>query len=113
MIKSFRDKDTQAIANRKRDVPPVHPGEVLLEEFMKPVGLNTHQLAMALRVPPNRISQIIGGERAVSADSALRLARYFGTTPDFWLGLQMKFDLDKARDELIAEIERDVHPRAA
>jgi antitoxin HigA-1 len=81
-----------------KSLPPVHPGEVLKEEFMKPLGLSANALARSLRVPANRISAIINGDRGVTADTALRLAKAFGTTPDFWLNLQKKYDLDCARD---------------
>jgi antitoxin HigA-1 len=77
---------------------PVHPGEVLKEEFMAPLELSANKLARALRVPSNRISAIVNGDRGVSADTALRLAKAFGTTPDFWLNLQKQYDLDCARD---------------
>ena len=77
---------------------PVHPGEVLKEEFMLPLGLSANGLARAIRVPPNRISAIINGERSVTADTALRLAKSLGTTPEFWLNLQRQYDLDCARD---------------
>ena len=90
-----------------------HPGEMLAEEFLKPLGLSVNALAMALRVPATRIGAIVKGERAISADTALRLARYLGTSPEFWMGLQAMHDLTKARAEQGAVIERDVHPRAA
>ncbi|HEY3917528.1 MAG TPA: HigA family addiction module antitoxin [Stellaceae bacterium] len=90
-----------------------HPGEVLQEEFLTPLGLSVHRLATALRVPANRIGAIVKGERAVTADTALRLARYFNTTAEFWLSLQTMHDLTKAARELRREIERDVRPRAA
>jgi addiction module HigA family antidote len=77
---------------------PVHPGEVLKEEFMEPLGLSANRLARGLRIPPNRISAIVNGERGVTADTALRLAKALGTTPDFWLSLQKQYDLDIARD---------------
>lgn len=88
-------------------LPPIHPGEVLKEEFMEPLGLSANALARVLRVPANRISAIVGGARSVTADTALRLARALGTTPDFWLNLQKQYDLDCARDELkdLARIE--------
>lgn len=91
-----------------------HPGEVLLEEFMKPLGLSANALALALRVPATRIGDILRRDkpRAVSADTALRLARYFGTTPEFWLNLQAAYDLSIALAERGPAIERDVHPRA-
>lgn len=77
---------------------PVHPGEVLLEEFLKPMGLSQNRLALAIGVPPRRINEIVLRKRGVSADTALRLAQFFGTTPKFWLGLQSDYDLDVATD---------------
>jgi addiction module HigA family antidote len=101
------------MAKHKKDLPPVHPGEILREEFLKPLNLTMNRLALDLHVPANRISQIVEGERAVSADTALRLARYFGTTPDLWLGMQMQYDLETATDQLAGQIEREVRPREA
>jgi addiction module HigA family antidote len=88
-------------------LPPVHPGEVLKEEFMKPLGLSANALARAIRVPANRISAIANADRAITADTALRLAKALGTTPDFWLNLQQRYDLDCARDQArdLARIE--------
>ena len=79
-------------------LPSVHPGEVLKEEFMKPLGLSANALARAIRVPANRISAIVNADRGITADTALRLAKALGTTPDFWLNLQKQYDLDCARD---------------
>jgi addiction module HigA family antidote len=79
---------------------PVHPGEVLLEEFLKPMGLSQNQIALALRVPDRRINEIVHGNRRITADTALHLARYFGMSPRFWLGLQMDYDLNIAEDEM-------------
>jgi addiction module HigA family antidote len=90
-----------------------HPGEVLAEEFLAPLGLSANALALALRVPATRVGAIVKGERAVSADTALRLARYFGMSAEFWLSLQSSHDLSKARAELGEAIARDVNPRAA
>lgn len=90
-----------------------HPGEVLAEEFLEPMGLSVNALALALRVPATRIGAIVKGERAVTADTALRLARYFGTTPEFWVNLQAMHDLTKARRESGEIIQRDVRPHAA
>lgn len=90
-----------------------HPGEMLAEEFLKPLNLSANALAMALRVPATRIGAIIKGERSVTADTALRLARFFGTSPEFWINLQAMHDLTKARQESGPAIERDVRPRAA
>ena len=90
-----------------------HPGEILGEEFLKPLNMSVNALALGLRVPATRIGAIVKGERAVTADTALRLARYFGTSPEFWVNLQAMHDLTKARVESGGAIERDVHPRAA
>lgn len=92
-----------------------HPGEVLREEFMKPLGLSANALARALRVPPNRITGIIARDkpRSVTSDTALRLARFFGTTPRFWLNLQASYDLSIAEAAVGKVIERDVRPIAA
>jgi addiction module HigA family antidote len=96
---------------RAKKIPPLHPGEVLYEDFILPTGISIHRLAMDLRVPANRIGEIVQGERAISADTALRLARYLGTSPEFWLGLQSDYDLEKAKDELATKIAREVQPR--
>jgi addiction module HigA family antidote len=90
-----------------------HPGEVLKEEFLDPLGLSVNALAMALRVPATRIGAVVKGERSVTADTALRLARFLGTSPEFWMNLQAMHDLTKARMESGKMIERDVRPRAA
>jgi addiction module HigA family antidote len=95
------------------DFAPVHPGEILLEDFMKPMGLSQYALAKALGVPQMRIHEIVRGKRGISPDTALRLARYCGTTPEFWLNLQMHYELECAREKLGAEIERTIKPRAA
>lgn len=92
---------------------PIHPGEILREEFMEPLGLTAHALAMALRVPATRIGDIVRERRAITPDTALRLSRYFGTSPDLWIGLQSEYDLRTARLELAEEIARDVQPRSA
>jgi addiction module HigA family antidote len=90
-----------------------HPGEVLSEEFLNPLGMSASALAIALRVPATRIGAIVKGERSVTADTALRLARFFGTSPEFWVNLQAMHDLTKAQRECGEAIERDVRPRAA
>jgi antitoxin HigA-1 len=95
-----------------KKVSAVHPGEVLLEEFLKPQGLSQNRLALSIGVSPHRINQIVRGKRGVSADTALRLARSFGTTPQFWLGLQTDYDLDVAADALGRRLEREIKPYA-
>lgn len=98
------------MANKK--LAPVHPGEVLLEEFLSPLGLSQNKLALSVGVSPRRINEIVLGKRRVTAETALRLARYFDTTPQFWLGLQADFDLDVAADELGERLVREVHRHA-
>ncbi len=89
-----------------KTIPNIHPGEVLKEEFLVPMGISAYRLAKETRIPTTRVSQIIKGKRTITADTALRFAKFFGTTPDFWLGLQMEYDLRKAislkKDELAA-----------
>jgi antitoxin HigA-1 len=91
---------------------PVHPGEILLEEFLAPMEISQYRLAKDINVPPRRINEIVHGTRAVSADTALRLARYFGTSERFWLNLQAQYDLDVEYDRAGARIRREVIPRA-
>lgn len=95
----------------KREISPVHPGEILLEEFLKPAEITMNQLALALRVPANRINQIVEGDRGVSVDTAFRLGRYFGTGPQFWMNLQTRYNVEHAKDALEEQIEREVQPR--
>ena len=95
---------------KNKKIPPVHPGEILLEDFMKPLGLSQSALARALGVTPMRISQIVRGERAFTADTALRLSRYFGTRPGWWLDLQSHYDLELASDRTEEAIARAVAP---
>ena len=92
----------------KTKLPPVHPGEVLLEEFLKPMNLSQNRLALNIGVPARRINEIVLGKRGVSVDTALRLARYFGTSPQLWLGLQMDYDLDVATDAMESRLKREV-----
>jgi addiction module HigA family antidote len=94
-------------------LPAIHPGEILREEFMKPRGLSQNGLARALNVPPRRVNEIVLEKRGISADTALRLARYFGTSAEMWAGLQADYDLRLARYRKQKEIERDVAPLAA
>lgn len=91
---------------------PLHPGEILNEEFLKPLGFSQNKLAMALHVPARRINEIVLGKRGITADTALRLARYFDMSPQFWLGLQMDYELDKAEDLIEAKIEIEIQPLA-
>jgi len=91
---------------------PVHPGEVLLEEFLKPLGMSQSRLALDIGVHPRRINEIVLGKRSITADTALRLARYFGNSPQFWLGLQMDYDLDVAEDLLGNRLEKEVRALA-
>jgi len=101
------------MARRRPKRITTHPGEVLSEEFLKPLGLSVNALAMDLHVPANRLGAIVKGERAVTPDTALRLARYFATSPEFWLNLQTLHDLTRAKAEIGKTIEREVRPRAA
>jgi addiction module HigA family antidote len=96
----------------KKELHPVHPGEVLLEEFLKPISLSQNRLALDISVPPRRINEIVLGKRSITADTALRLARYFGNSPQFWLGLQRDYDLDIAADTLGERLKREVQVSA-
>lgn len=91
-----------------KKIPPLHPGEVLLEEFLKPMNMSQNRLALDIGVPPRRINEIVLGKRSITADTALRLAKYFGISPQFWLGLQMDYDLDLETDRLAKRLEREV-----
>ncbi len=91
-----------------RKLPPVHPGEVLLEEFLKPMGISQYQLAKDISVPPRRINEIVLGKRAVTADTALRLSRHLGTSERFWLNLQARYDLETEKDRLGKRLTREV-----
>jgi addiction module HigA family antidote len=93
----------------RRKLEPVHPGEILLEEFLRPLGLSQYRLAKDVSVPARRINEIVRGSRAVSADTALRLARYFGTSERFWLNLQGRYDLEVEKDRLGERLKREVH----
>jgi addiction module HigA family antidote len=93
-------------------IPPVHPGEVLHEDYLIPKGISQNQLALSMRVPPNRISEIVQGKRSITAETALRLARAIGTSPDFWLNLQMQYDLRTAEESLAGVLEREIIPIA-
>ena len=132
MIRSFRCRETEKLFRRLRSrkfaqiekevnlvmpnsprLPPIHPGEVLLEEFLVHLEMSAHELAMALRVPATRINDIVNEKRGITADTALRLSRYFGTTAKFWLNLQASYELEVAEDKLGKTVAREVLPRTA
>jgi addiction module HigA family antidote len=94
----------------KKKLKPVHPGEILSEEFMAPLGLSMNKMAMDLRVPVTRIADIVNEKRGITAETALRFARYFKNSPTFWMNLQTRYELEVAEDELAAKVERDVQP---
>jgi addiction module HigA family antidote len=96
-----------------KKLKPVHPGEVLLEEFMKPLGLSMNRMALDLRVPVTRIADIVNERRGITADTALRFARYFKNSPTFWMNLQTRYDLEVAEDKIAAKVRRDVQPLQA
>jgi len=93
---------------RTKKLKPLHPGEILLEEFLKPMELSQNKVALDIRVPARRINEIVLGKRRITADTALRLAKYFNMSPQFWLGLQMDYDLDIAEDQLSDQLKREV-----
>ena len=98
---------------RNEKLAPVHPGEVLFEEFLKPMNLSQNRLALSIGVPARRINEIVLGKRGITADTALRLARYFGMSPHFWMGIQMDYALDVAEDELSDRLAIEVRPHQA
>jgi len=93
-----------------KKLKPVHPGEILREEYMMPLGLSMNRLALDLRVPGTRISEIVNERRSISPETALRLAQYFNTTPEFWMNLQTQYDLETTEEQTLAAIRRDVRP---
>ena len=93
---------------KKRDFPPIHPGEILLEEFLKPLGISQYRLAKDISVDPRRINEIVHGQRSISADTALRLGRYFGTSARFWLNLQSHYDLEVQEEAIGDLLEKEV-----
>jgi addiction module HigA family antidote len=93
-----------------KKMAPIHPGEILLEEFLKPIGLSQNRLALDIHVPARRINEIVLGKRRITPDTALRLGRFFDTSPKFWLGLQIDYDLDVAEDKLHNRLDKEVHP---
>ncbi len=95
-----------------KKLPPIHPGEILIEEFLEPLAISQYRLAKDISVPPRRINEIVHGLRSVTADTALRLARYFGTSERFWLNLQTRYDLEREKDRLGRRLDREVLKRA-
>jgi len=95
---------------KKPKIDPPHPGEVLLEEFLKPLKVSQYRVAKSINVPPRRINEIIHGQRAVTADTALRLGKYFGNSPQFWMNLQTWYDLEIEKDKIQEKINREIHP---
>ena len=104
--------DFSEAATGKR-LPLIHPGEILRDDFLQPLKISVYTLAQAIKVPRSRLNDIVLGRRGITADTAFRLARYFGTTPGFWINLQARYDLDAADRKLRRRIEREVSPRAA
>ncbi len=107
-----RDSESSAAARNRKRLPPIHPGEVL-QDLLREAGLTGNALGLALRVPANRIGGIIKGRRGITADTALRLARYFGTSAQMWMNLQARYDLEAAEDAQGDRIDREVMPRPA
>ena len=112
MIRSFRNAETRKIFGRRRSrkLPPIHPGEILLEEFLEPMGISQYRLAKDTSVSPRRINEIVHGKRSITADTALRLARYFGTSERFWMNLQTRYELEVEKDRLRSRLDREVVP---
>lgn len=101
------------MASKPKLLTPIHPGEILFEEFMQPLEISINRLAREIAVPPGRISAIVNGKRGITADTALRLGKYFGVSPDVWMGLQVDYDLRLAQRTVGAEVEKRVHRHAA
>ncbi|MGC2063706.1 MAG: HigA family addiction module antitoxin [Thermodesulfovibrionales bacterium] len=101
------------MTTKQKHLAPIHPGEILLEEFMKPMEISINRLARDIAVPPGRVSAIVNSRRGITADTALRLGRYFGTSPEVWMGLQADYELRIAQRTIGAEVEKRVHRRAA
>jgi len=94
---------------KNKKLPPIHPGEILIEEFLKPMGISQYRLAKDISVPPRRINEIVHGKRSITADTALRLGRFFEIAPQFWLNLQNRFDLEKTEDLLADRLDKEIH----
>ena len=101
------------MTSKRKLLEPIHPGEILLEELMRPMGISINRLARDIVVPPGRVSAIVNGKRAITADTAIRLGRYFGTSPEVWMGLQADYELRVAQRTIGSEVEKRVHRRAA
>ena len=101
------------MARRKRDLPPVHPGEILKADFLDPLGLSVYALSKRIKVPRARLNDIVRGKRGVSADTAMRLARYFGVSAQFWMNLQSHYELEMAEQALGARLGKEIRPHAA
>jgi antitoxin HigA-1 len=101
------------MARRKRDIPPVHPGEILKGDFLEPLGLSVNALSRAIKAPRARLNDIVRGKRGISADTAMRLARYFGTSAQFWMNLQSHYELEVAEEMLGDRLGREIRPYAA
>ncbi len=109
---SRREETTTKTKRVSQKLLPIHPGEILREDYMKPLGLSAHRVAMALHVPATRVAEIVHERRSITADTAVRLGRYFKTTARFWLNLQNAYDLELIEDETLAQIESEVRPQA-
>ena len=94
---------------KNKELPPIHPGEILMEEFLEPMGISQYRLAKDISVPPRRINEIVHGKRSITADTALRLGRFFGMSPQFWLNLQTRYDLEVTEDLLEYRLDAEVH----
>ena len=94
---------------KEKKLPPIHPGEILMEEFLEPMGISQYRLAKDISVPPRRINEIVHGKRGVTADTALRLGRFFGMSPQFWLNLQTRYDLEVTEDLLANRLDKEVN----
>lgn len=92
----------------RKKLPPIHPGEILLEEFLRPMGISQYRLAKSISVPPRRINELVHGNRGVTADTALRLSRFFGTSEQFWMNLQTRYDLEFEKDRLGSRLDEEV-----
>ncbi|HLB80713.1 MAG TPA: HigA family addiction module antitoxin [Dongiaceae bacterium] len=104
--------DLRGVVTGKR-IPPTHPGEILRQDFLESMGISVYALAGAIKVPRSRANDIVRGRRSITADTALRLSRYFGTTPELWVNLQARYDLEVAKEALLGRIEKEIEPWAA